>query len=110
MLQEMEPLHLEQQLELRQRQLQEIAGTFRVSYAMYPVSVAQWQTRTQLRYIRFRKRSRSCSFMSPRGGKIRWKDTGRKRSRVPSADPLLCLSTPISREIYPTELYVFGFD
>ena len=31
MLQEMEPLHLEQQLELRQRQLQEVAGTFRVS-------------------------------------------------------------------------------
>lgn len=30
MRQEMEPVHLEQQLELRQRQLQEIAGTFGV--------------------------------------------------------------------------------
>lgn len=34
MRQEMEPVHLEQQLELRQRQLQEIAGTFRVSHVI----------------------------------------------------------------------------
>lgn len=34
----MEPVHLEQQLELRQQQLQEIAGTFRVSYAVFVVA------------------------------------------------------------------------
>lgn len=33
--QQMEPPHLEQQLELRQRQLQEIAGTFRVSNIVF---------------------------------------------------------------------------
>lgn len=35
-MQEMEPVHLEQQLELRQQQLQEIAGTFRVSGVCSP--------------------------------------------------------------------------
>lgn len=100
----MEPLHLEQQLELRQRQLQEIAGTFRVSHAIPRQHGTQGQTRTQFRVAGLKTKFDRARSSRPRGATFRSKGTSLKRSRVPSADPLLGFSTPFLREIYLIEL------
>lgn len=62
--QEMEPVHLEQQLELRQRQLQEIAGTFRVSREMSCQRVTHWQTGRYFATLGFAKIVSPCTFRS----------------------------------------------